>query len=187
MIEQAAWPLTCLFGVIVFLVRGLAPGGLDRRWALVAARLGASDLLQQLCRVVPGVVDVDSGWWCWRMSARSGSGMPSPADGRGAADAGAAVPGSLLRELQPATRHRGGRRRGVAAMGAADEPARVGRHRLGRGCLQVTRSSWPLPDARGWMKLGARLPLTSFPLGTTESVYEIDAGARPGGYPGLLP
>jgi hypothetical protein len=37
------------------------------------------------------------------------------------------------------------------------------------------------------MKLGGRLPLTSFLLGTVESVDKIDAGARPGGYPGLLP
>ena len=39
----------------------------------------------------------------------------------------------------------------------------------------------------GWMKLGVRLPLTSSSLGTVESENEIDAGARPGGYPGLLP
>ena len=37
------------------------------------------------------------------------------------------------------------------------------------------------------MKLVVRLPLTSFALGTVESVEKIDAGACPGGYPGLLP
>jgi hypothetical protein len=41
-IEQAVWPLTCLFGVIVFLALGVAPKGPDRSWALIAARLGAA-------------------------------------------------------------------------------------------------------------------------------------------------
>ena len=58
--------------------------------------------------------------------------------------------------------------------GDGDRPARL-------------RSACPWPGALGWMKLVVRLPLTSFGLGTVESVTEIDAGARPGGYPGLLP
>ena len=40
--------------------------------------------------------------------------------------------------------------------------------------------------ARGWVKLGWCLLLTSFLFGTGESGYQIDAGSRRG-YPGLLP
>jgi hypothetical protein len=42
MIEQAVCPLTGLFGVIIFLALGVAPRDLDRRWALIAARLRAA-------------------------------------------------------------------------------------------------------------------------------------------------
>jgi len=56
MIEQAVWPLTCLFGVIVFLALGVAQRprpqlGPDRR----EARRGA-DILQRCVGSCPG-------WW----------------------------------------------------------------------------------------------------------------------------
>ena len=91
-------------------------------------------------------------------------------------------PGPRLRVQLHPDQHRG------------DRPGRhhrCGADRRGRALVppphRHRRSPCSGQGARGWMKLGARLPLTSSLLGTVESVSKIDAGARPGGYPGLLP